>query len=98
MGTATKIEIRNVRHVYETPNASVHLEILNKYTRVPAEVLLKTRPPSFSPNLEIEDKIMKAQQEFTLRRGYLKYSTIKPIKELIDLSFAETVVKQAGRK
>jgi NitT/TauT family transport system substrate-binding protein len=78
--------------------APVHLEILNKHTRVPADVLLKTRPPSFSPSLEIEDKVMMAQQEFSLRRGYLKYSAIKPIKELIDLSYAEAVVKQAGRK
>lgn len=78
--------------------APVHLEILNKHTRVPADVLLKTRPPSFSPNLEIEDKVMMAQQEFNLRRGYLKYSAIKPIKELIDLSYAEAAVKQAGRK
>lgn len=92
--------LRAVRDLSE-PNAwraPVHLEILNKYTRVPADVLLKTRPPSFSPNLQIEDRVMMAQQEFNLHRGYLKYTALKPIKELIDLSYAESVVAQAGRK
>jgi len=28
----------------------------------------------------------------------LKYKEIKPIRELIDLSYAEAAVKQAGRK
>lgn len=92
--------LRAVRDLSE-PNAwraPVHLEILNKHTRVPAAVLLKTRAPSFSPNLEIEEKVMMAQQEFNLRRGYLKYKGLKPIKELLDLSYAENAVKQAGRK
>jgi hypothetical protein len=59
---------------------------------------VKTRAPSFSPNLELEEKIMMSQQEFNLRLGYLKYKEMKPIKELLDLSYAEAAVKQAGRK
>ena len=39
-----------------------------------------------------------SQQEFNLRLGYLKYKEMKPIKELLDLSYAEAAVKQAGRK
>ncbi len=92
--------LRAVRDLSE-PNAwraPVHLEIINKHTRVPAAVLLKTRAPSFSPNLEIEEKVLMVQQEFNLRLGYLKYKEMKPIKELIDLSYAEAAVKQAGRK
>ena len=78
--------------------ASAHLEILQKYTRVAPDVLLKTRPPSFSPNLELDDRVMMEQQEFNLRRGYLKYTGLKPIRELVDLSIAEAVVRQMGRK
>jgi ABC-type nitrate/sulfonate/bicarbonate transport system substrate-binding protein len=92
--------LRAVRDLSE-PNAwkaPVHTEIISKHTGVSANVLVKTRAPSFSPNLELEEKIMMSQQEFNLRLGYLKYKELKPIKELIDLSYAEAAVKQAGRK
>jgi NitT/TauT family transport system substrate-binding protein len=92
--------LRAVRDLNE-PNAwraPVHTEIISKHTGVAPAVLLKTRPPVFSPNLELEEKAMMAQQEFNLRLGYLKYKEMKPIKELIDLSFAQAAVKQAGRK
>jgi ABC-type nitrate/sulfonate/bicarbonate transport system substrate-binding protein len=92
--------LRAVRDLSEPSawKAPVHTEILQKHTGVPASVLVKTRAPSFSPNLEIEEKEMMSQQEFNLRLGYLKYKEMKPIKELIDLSYAEAAVKQAGRK
>ena len=92
--------LRAVRDLSE-PNAwkaPVHTEIISKHTGVSASVLVKTRAPSFSPNLELEEKAMMSQQEFNLRLGYLKYKEMKPIKELVDLSYAEAVVKQAGRK
>jgi ABC-type nitrate/sulfonate/bicarbonate transport system substrate-binding protein len=92
--------LRAVRDLSE-PNAwkaPVHTEIISKHTGVPATVLVKTRAPSFSPNLELEEKPMISQQEFNLRLGYLKYKEMKPIKELIDLSYAEAAVKQAGRR
>ena len=92
--------LRAVRDL-TAPNAwraPVHTEIISKHTGVATAVLLKTRAPSFSPNLELEEKEMMAQQEFNLRLGYLKYKEMKPIKELIDLSYAEAAVKRAGRK
>ena len=92
--------LQAVRDLSE-PNAwkaPVHTEIISKHTGVSANVLVKTRAPSFSPNLELEEKVMMSQQEFNLRLGYLKYKEMKPIKELIDLSYAEAAVKQAGRK
>ena len=46
----------------------------------------------------LEDKVMMDQQEFNLCLGYLKYSAPKPIRELVDLSYAEAAVKQMGRK
>jgi ABC-type nitrate/sulfonate/bicarbonate transport system substrate-binding protein len=92
--------LRAVRELSE-PNAwkaPVHTEIISKHTGVAAAVLLKTRAPVFSPNLELAEKEMMSQQEFNLRLGYLKYKEVKPIKELVDLSYAEAAVKQAGRK
>lgn len=92
--------LRAVRDL-SAPNAwkaPVHTEIINKHTGVAAAVLLKTRAPVFSPNLELDDKEMMSQQEFNLRLGYLKYKELKPMKELIDLSYARAAVKQAGRK
>ncbi|HXV82500.1 MAG TPA: ABC transporter substrate-binding protein [Candidatus Binatia bacterium] len=92
--------LRAVRELSE-PNAwkaPVHTEIISKHTGVPANILAKTRAPSFSPNLELEEKVMMSQQEFNLRLGYLKYKGMKPIGELVDLSYAEAAVKQAGRK
>jgi len=92
--------LRAVRDLSEPGawRAPAHLEILNKYTRVGLEVLAKTRPPVFSPNLELEEKSMMELQELSLRQGYLKYTALKPIKELVDLSYAEAAVKQMGRK
>ncbi|MBI3014772.1 MAG: ABC transporter substrate-binding protein [Candidatus Tectomicrobia bacterium] len=92
--------LRAVRDLSEPGawRAPAHLDILNKYTRVAQNVLMKARPPFFSPNLELEEKTMMAQQEFNLRLGYLKYTELKPIKELVDLSYAEWAVKQMGRK
>jgi NitT/TauT family transport system substrate-binding protein len=92
--------LRAVRDLSE-PNAwkiPVHTEIISKHTGVATAVLLKTRAPVFSPNLELDEKEMMSQQEFNLRLGYLKYKEMKPIKELLDLSYAEAAVKQAGRK
>jgi NitT/TauT family transport system substrate-binding protein len=92
--------LRAVRDLSE-PNAwkaPVHTEIISKHTGVSTDVLVKTRAPSFSPNLELEEKVMMSQQEFNLRLGYLKYKEMKAIKELIDLSYAEAAVKQAGRR
>src|SRR5262245_25749471 len=92
--------LRAVRDLSE-PNAwkaPVHTELISTHTRVGAPVLLKTRAPFLSPNLELEEKEMMSQQEFNLRLGYMKYKEMKPIKELIDLSYAEAAVKQAGRK
>ena len=74
------------------------MEILQKYTGVPPDVLLKTRPPLFSPNLELDETVMMAQQEFSLRQGYLKYTALRPIKELVDLSYAAWAVAQMGRQ
>jgi NitT/TauT family transport system substrate-binding protein len=92
--------LRAVRDLSEPDawKAPVHTEIISKHTGVAHGVLVKTRAPSFSPNLELEEKVMMSQQEFNLRLGYLKYKEMKPIKELVDLSYAEAVVKQAGRK
>ncbi len=63
--------LRAVRDLSE-PNAwkaPVHTEIISKHTGVAAAVLLKTRAPVFSPNLELEEKEMMSQQEFNLRSG-----------------------------
>ena len=92
--------LRAVRDLSDTNawKAPVHTEIISKHTGVSASVLVKTRAPSFSPNLEVEEKAMMSQQEFNLRLGYLKYKEMKPIKDLLDLSYAEAAVKQAGRK
>jgi NitT/TauT family transport system substrate-binding protein len=80
---------------YQQP---AHMEMIAKYTGVTPAVLAKTRRPYFNANLELDEKVMMDQQEFNLRRGYLKYTTAKPIKELVDLSVAEVVVRQMGRK
>jgi len=73
-------------------------EVIQKHTRVSQEVLLKTRAPAFNPNLELDEKVLMDQQEFNLKYGYLKYTALKPVKELFDLSYAEAAVKQLGRK
>ena len=92
--------LKAVRDLSE-PNAwraPANTEIIEKLTKVPTAVLMKTRAPVFSPNLELDEKVLMDQQDFNLKLGYLKYPALKPIKELLDLSPAEAAVKQMGRK
>jgi len=68
--------LRAVRDLSEPGawRAPWNIEIVQKYTGVGPEVLKKTRPPFFNPNLELDEKVMMEQQEFSLRLGYLKYT------------------------
>jgi len=74
-----------------------HMSIIQKYTKVGPEVLVKTRAPHFNPNLEVDSKILMDQQRFNLERGYLKYETLLPVETMVDFSWADNAVKKLGR-
>jgi len=73
------------------------ISIIQKYTKVGPEVLVKTRAPHFNPNLEVDSKILMDQQRFNLERGYLKYETLLPVETMVDFSWADNAVKKLGR-
>lgn len=74
-----------------------HMAFLQKYTKVGPEVLIKTRPPYFNPNLETDSKVLMDQQRFNLERGYLKYEALLPVETMVDFSYADYAVKKLGR-
>jgi NitT/TauT family transport system substrate-binding protein len=74
-----------------------NMAVLQKYTKVEPEVLIKTRPPYFSPNLETDWKNLMDQQRFHFERGYLKYETLLPVETIVDFSYANYAVKKLGR-
>ena len=74
-----------------------NLAIIQKYTKVAPDVSIKAKAPSFSPNLEIDMKILMDQQQFFLERGYLKYETLVPVETMLDFSYADYAVKKLGR-
>jgi len=91
--------LKAVRDLYEKDSwrKPEHMAIIQKYTKVGPEVLVKTRAPHFNPNLEVDSKIMMDQQRFNLERGYLKYDTLLPIETMVDFSWADYSVKKLGR-
>ena len=74
-----------------------NVKIIEKYTKVPADLIKKAVPPYVDPNLEINKKSLMEQQFFLLKRGALTYSEPLLIDEIIDTSFAEKAVEKLGR-
>lgn len=70
--------------------------IIEKYTKVPKEVVAVARPPRHDPDGKLNLSDMQAQQEFFLKTGTLTYTDLIDLRTIIDPSFAEKAVARLG--
>ncbi|MBI5876997.1 MAG: ABC transporter substrate-binding protein [Chloroflexi bacterium] len=71
-------------------------KIIEKYTKVPADVVKRAATPTCDPNGAIHvDDFMKLQ-DFLIKRGDLTYSKPVDFKSLVDASYVQNAVKVLG--
>ena len=71
-------------------------KIIEKYTKVPADVVKRAATPTCDPNGQIHvDDFMKLQ-DFFLQRGQLSYQKPIDFKSLVDTSYAERALQVLG--
>ncbi|HAX23881.1 MAG TPA: ABC transporter substrate-binding protein [Thermomicrobiales bacterium] len=73
-----------------------NLAILNKYTKVPPDLIREAARTYCEPNGEIHADDLNTLQTFFKGRGLLEYDTPLDVEKLIDRSFAEKAVKLIG--
>ncbi len=70
--------------------------IIEKYTKVPAEVIQRASHAYYDPNGVIPVKDIETLQSYFLARGELDYKTPQDINPLVDSSLGEKAVKALG--
>jgi NitT/TauT family transport system substrate-binding protein len=71
-------------------------KIIEKYTKVPADVVKRAATPTCDPNGAIHvDDFMKLQ-DFLMKRGDLAYSKPVDFKALVDATYVQNAVKTLG--
>jgi len=70
--------------------------IVEKYTKVPADVAKRSNAPTFDPNGQFKIDDLQTMQQFYVARGGLTYTTPLDMRNEIDTSFADAAVKKLG--
>jgi NitT/TauT family transport system substrate-binding protein len=70
--------------------------IIEKYTKVPKDVVALASSPRHNPNGTLNLADMQAQQQFFLQTGSLTYTDLIDLTTIIDTSFAEKAVAALG--
>lgn len=70
--------------------------IVEKYTKVPADVAKRSNAPTFDPNGQFKIDDLQTMQQFYFQRGGLTYTTPLDMRKEIDTSFADAAVKKLG--
>ncbi len=70
--------------------------IVEKYTKVPADVIQRANHPHYDPNGIIPVQDILTLQDYFLARGELEYKTPLDLAKLVDTSLVEQVVKDLG--
>ena len=73
-----------------------HARIIEKYTKIPAETVKEVNPPFVDPNGRFDLADLMLQQEFQMKRGYLKYTDKIEVNRMINSSFVEAALKALG--
>ena len=71
-------------------------QILEKYTKVPADVIKAAASPIFHPDGKVNTDNLAELQRFFLAQGLLDFKTPLDVTSLIDRSFADKAVKALG--
>lgn len=70
--------------------------IVEKYTKVPADVAKRSNAPTFDPNGRFKIDDLQTMQQFYFERGGLSYKDPLDMAKQIDTSFATAAVKKLG--
>lgn len=70
--------------------------IVEKYTKVPADVAKRSNAPTFDPNARFKIDDLQTMQQFYAERGGLTYKDPLDMKKEIDTSFVDAAVKKLG--
>jgi NitT/TauT family transport system substrate-binding protein len=70
--------------------------IVEKYTKVPADVAKRSNAPAFDPNGQFKIDDLQTMQQFYVERGGLTYKDPLDMRAQIDTSFADAAVKRLG--
>ena len=73
------------------------LEIVEKYTKVPADIIAQAIPPVIPPNGELNLRSIMAQQDYQMRRGKLTYKDLIPTANFVNTSYLDRAIDYLGR-
>ena len=74
-----------------------NLAIINKYTKVPNEIIASSRAPYHDPNGTVNITDLQKQQEFFAAQKQLTYTKMLDISSFVDTSFAKKAVQNLGK-
>jgi NitT/TauT family transport system substrate-binding protein len=81
----------------ETFHGPKILAIVEKYTKVPADIIAQAAPPLIPPNGELNIKSIMAQQDYHMSRGKLTYKDPIPAANFVNTSFLDRALEYLGR-
>lgn len=70
--------------------------IIEKYTKVPADVVLRANRPYYDPNGNVPLEDLGKLQDYFLKRGTLEYKQPLDLKPFVDTSLVEKALKDLG--
>ena len=70
--------------------------IIEKYTKTPADVVLRSNRPYYDPNGKVPLEDIQTLQDYFLKRGELDYKTPLDMKPFIDTSLVDKAVAKLG--
>jgi NitT/TauT family transport system substrate-binding protein len=73
------------------------MEIVEKYTKVPAAIIAEAAPPLIPPNGELNIKSIMAQQDYHMSRGKLTYKDPIPAADFVNTSYLDRAIEYLGR-
>jgi hypothetical protein len=81
----------------ETFHGPKILAIVEKYTKVPADIIAQAAPPLIPPNGGLNIKSIMAQQDYHMSRGKLTYKDPIPAADFVNTSYLDRAVEYLGR-
>lgn len=86
--------IKGLRHFNKNPKNEEVVDILNKYTKVPKDVIMKVNPADFSENGRVNVESILAQQEWFYTARLIKQKA--RMEDLVDNSYVDYANKVLG--
>ena len=72
------------------------VQILEKYTRLPADIIRRSVKPYIDPNGRLNAPSLEAQQRYFMEYGFLQYRDLIPVERMVDAQVAVEAVRRLG--